>query len=99
MLKSGTSRAWPWSRRPRPQAIPSRAESGPPQRRVGPWPRGTGDPGAWTSGTKVGPAENLVLCVPAIETPENIQAAEVATRELNAGYLTLMLEGKYTKAF
>jgi len=45
------------------------------------------------AGTKVGPAENLVLCVPAIETPENIQAAEVATRELNAGYLTLMLEG------
>jgi beta-glucosidase/6-phospho-beta-glucosidase/beta-galactosidase len=51
------------------------------------------------AGTKVGPAENLVLCVPAIETPENIQAAEVATRELNAGYLTLMLEGKYTEAF
>jgi beta-glucosidase len=49
--------------------------------------------------TKVGPAENLVLCVPAIETPENIHAAEIATRELNAGYLTLMLEGAYTEAF
>ena len=48
---------------------------------------------------KVGPAENIVTCVPAIETPENVFAAEIATRELNAGYLTLMLEGKYTDAF
>jgi beta-glucosidase len=51
------------------------------------------------AGTKVGPAENLVLCVPAIETPENIHAAEIATRELNAGYLTVMLEGAHTEAF
>src|SRR6266404_4978985 len=99
MLKAGTSRAWPWSRRPRPQAIPSRAESGPPQRRVGPGLAVLAIRAHGQAGTKVGPAENLVLCVPAIETPENIQAAEVATRELNAGYLTLMLEGKYTEAF
>jgi beta-glucosidase len=46
-----------------------------------------------------GPAENLVVCVPAIETPANIKAAENATRELNAGYLTVMLEGKYTDGF
>jgi beta-glucosidase len=50
-------------------------------------------------GSKVGPAENIVVCVPAIETPENIRAAEIATREMNGGYLTVMLEGKYTDAF
>ena len=51
------------------------------------------------AGTKVGPAENIVVCIPAIETPANIRAAEIATRELNAGYLTVMLVrsamGKY----
>ena len=50
-------------------------------------------------GTDVGPAENMTICIPAIETPANIRAAEIATRELNAGYLTVMLEGKYTDAF
>jgi len=51
------------------------------------------------AGIKVGPAENIVTCVPAIETIENIRATEIATRELNAGYLTVMLEGKYTENF
>jgi len=51
------------------------------------------------AGTRVGPAENVVSCIPAIETPTNISAAEIATRELNAGCLTVMLEGKYTDAF
>lgn len=51
------------------------------------------------AGTRVGPAENAVSCIPAIETPANIKAAEIATRELNAGYLTVMLEGKYTDAY
>src|SRR5690242_6901852 len=51
------------------------------------------------AGTKVGPAENAVSCIPAIETPANIRAAEIATREFNAGYLTVMLEGKYTDAY
>jgi beta-glucosidase len=51
------------------------------------------------AGTKVGPAENIVVCVPAVETPANIRAAEIATRELNGGYLTVVLEGKYTDAF
>lgn len=51
------------------------------------------------AGTRVGPAENVITCIPAIETPANIRAAEIATRELNAGYLTVMLEGKYTDAF
>jgi beta-glucosidase len=50
-------------------------------------------------GTRVGPAENIVTCIPAIETPKNIRAAEIATREFNAGYLTAMLEGNYTDAF
>jgi beta-glucosidase len=50
-------------------------------------------------GTKVGPAENMVTCIPAIETLANIRAAEIATRQLNAGYLTVMLEGKYTDEF
>ncbi|HEY7428690.1 MAG TPA: GH1 family beta-glucosidase [Gemmataceae bacterium] len=50
-------------------------------------------------GTKVGPAENISTGVPVIETAENIQAAEIATRELNAQYLTVMLEGKYTDAY
>jgi beta-glucosidase len=48
---------------------------------------------------KVGPAENLVVCIPAIDTPENVRAAEIATRELNAGYLTVMLEGRYTQGY
>ena len=51
------------------------------------------------SGVKVGPAENMVVCIPAIDTPANIRAAEIATRELNAGYLTVMFEGKYREGF
>lgn len=50
-------------------------------------------------GTRVGPAENIEVCIPAIATEANIRAAEIATRELNAGYLTAILEGKYTDAF
>ncbi|WP_231510486.1 family 1 glycosylhydrolase [Fischerella sp. PCC 9605] len=51
-------------------------------------------------GTKVGPAENIVVAVvPIIETPEHIKATEIAMRELNAGYLTAMLEGRYTDAY
>ena len=34
-----------------------------------------------------------------VETAENIKAAELATRELNAPYLTVMLEGRYTDAY
>src|SRR5882762_8276768 len=51
------------------------------------------------AGTKAGPAENMVICVPAIETPANVRAAELATRETNAGYLNLIREGKYTDAY
>jgi beta-glucosidase len=49
--------------------------------------------------TRIGLAENIAACVPTIETPENITAAEQATRELNAGCLTAILEGRYTEAF
>ncbi|MGY4476801.1 GH1 family beta-glucosidase [Bradyrhizobium sp. USDA 3364] len=50
-------------------------------------------------GTRVGPAENITACVPAFNTPENIRATEIATRELNAGFLGVVLEGKYTEGF
>jgi beta-glucosidase len=49
--------------------------------------------------TKIGPAENIAACLPAIDTPANVTAAEIATRELNAGFLNVVLEGKYTDAF
>ncbi|MFX5562788.1 family 1 glycosylhydrolase, partial [Acinetobacter baumannii] len=45
------------------------------------------------------PAENAVSCIPAIDTPANVRAAETAMRDLNAGYLTVMMEGKYTDAY
>src|SRR5439155_1759534 len=51
------------------------------------------------AGTKVGPAENIAACVPAFDTPENVRAAEIATRELNSGFLGVILEGKYTDGF
>jgi beta-glucosidase len=51
------------------------------------------------SGTKVGPAEVILCSVPLIEAPEHIKAAQTATREANAPFLTVMLEGKYTDAY
>jgi len=48
------------------------------------------------SGTKVGIAENITIPVPAIETLSNVIAAERAMREMNAPYLTVIMEGKYT---
>ena len=51
------------------------------------------------AGTKVGPAENIAACLPAIDTPENVRAAEIATRELNAGFLNVIIEGRYTDRF
>lgn len=50
-------------------------------------------------GTRVGPAENMGTALPAVETIENIRAAELATRELNAPYLTVVMEGRYTDAY
>jgi hypothetical protein len=37
--------------------------------------------------------------VPVIETPEHIAATELATRELNAPYLTAIMEGRYRESF
>lgn len=51
------------------------------------------------AGTEVGPAENLASCIPVIESPEHIRASEIATREMNGGYLTPIMEGRYTDAF
>jgi len=50
-------------------------------------------------GTKVGLAENMNICVPVIETTQHIAAATRATRELNAQYMTVIQEGKYTEAY
>src|SRR5262245_14894350 len=47
-------------------------------------------------GTKVGFAENMRTVVPVMETPECVKAAERATRDLNADFTTVMLEGRYT---
>ena len=78
--------------RPKPQALPARAEPGFSQCRAGARSGSAGGASAWAS--RVSPAENIVVCIPAIETPANIRA--IATRELNASYLTGVLEGKYT---
>ena len=51
------------------------------------------------SKTRAGPAENINTAVPVIATPANIAAAEIATRDLNACYLTVMMEGKYPVSY
>src|SRR5689334_4944238 len=51
------------------------------------------------SGTRVGLAENIAACVPAIDTPEHVRATEIATREMNAGILGVILEGAYTDGY
>ena len=47
------------------------------------------------AGAKVGFAENIRVGVPAIDTPEHVEAAAKATRDRNAAFMTVMLEGKY----
>src|SRR5215831_2139985 len=51
------------------------------------------------AGTKVGFAENIRVAVPIIDEPDHVKAAEAATRERNAGFMTVMLEGKYTDGY
>jgi beta-glucosidase len=51
------------------------------------------------AGTRIGLAENIAACVPAIDTPEHVHATEIATRELNASILGVILEGKYTEHY
>ena len=47
----------------------------------------------------MGFAENIRVAVPAVDPPEYVKAAETATREANAAYMTVMLEGRYTDAY
>jgi len=51
------------------------------------------------AGTKVGLAENMTICVPVMETSEHIEAATRAAREMNAPYMTVIQEGKYTDGY
>jgi len=46
-------------------------------------------------GAKVGLADNTTICSPVMETPEHIAAAKKAMRELNAMFLTAIMEGRY----
>ena len=48
---------------------------------------------------QVGLAENAIVCVPVIEDRENIEAARRATRDLNAPFLTTLLEGRYPDSY
>ncbi|MGO4257373.1 GH1 family beta-glucosidase [Marmoricola sp. RAF53] len=50
-------------------------------------------------GAKVGLAENVNVPVPLSDRPEDVRAACNALRDLNAGYLTVMMEGRYPDAF
>src|SRR5262245_44255170 len=51
------------------------------------------------SGIKVGFAENMRAAVPVMDAPAYVKAAETATRELNADFTTVLLEGRYTDAY
>jgi beta-glucosidase len=51
------------------------------------------------AGTQVGLAENAVVYVPVIESPEHIEAARRATRIGNAPFLTTLMEGKYPEEY
>ena len=51
------------------------------------------------SGTQVGMAENAVVYVPVMETSEHIEAAQKATRDGNAPFLTTVMEGKYPESY
>jgi beta-glucosidase len=47
------------------------------------------------AGTQVGIADNMTVYAPVIETDEHIAASRKATRELNAMFLTAIMEGRY----
>jgi beta-glucosidase len=52
-----------------------------------------------SSDMKVGFAENMEVAVPTMDVPAHVEAAETWTREQNAPFLTVMLEGEYTAAY
>ena len=51
------------------------------------------------AGTQIGLAENASAVVPVIASPEHIAAARTAMRDLNASYLTAVLEGAYPESY
>ncbi|MGH9501358.1 MAG: GH1 family beta-glucosidase [Terriglobales bacterium] len=51
------------------------------------------------TGTQIGLAENATVYAPVIESSEHIEAARRATREGNAPFLTVIMEGKYTDGY
>ena len=50
-------------------------------------------------GVLVGIAENPELCVPVMETDAHIAAARKAMREINAHFLTAVMEGRYLDSY
>jgi beta-glucosidase len=48
---------------------------------------------------QIGLAEDASVCVPVLETESHISAAHTAMRELNAPFLTAILEGNYTENY
>jgi beta-glucosidase len=54
---------------------------------------------ATKAGTKIGLAQDATATTPVIEDEANIRAARIALREENAGYLTVIMDGKYTDAY
>ena len=50
-------------------------------------------------GTKIGIADNATATTPVIESPEHIAAAHRAYREVNAQFLTVLNEGRYTDLY
>jgi beta-glucosidase len=51
------------------------------------------------AGTKAGIADNLTPPIPVYETPEHVAAAQIALREENAMFLTVLQEGRYTDRY
>ena len=51
------------------------------------------------NGTQIGLAENTNVYIPVIESPENIRAAQLATRDGAERFLTVLMEGKYPATY
>lgn len=54
---------------------------------------------AHAKNVNVGLADNTVFYCPVMETPEHIAAAKKATREMNAMFLTAIMEGRYIDSY
>jgi len=50
-------------------------------------------------GAKVGLADNAVATTPVFDAPEHVEAATKAMREVNASFLTVIREGRYTDLY